>query len=149
MLRVSAWTFPSASTAFPELSCLRSPSFLEAAFGQQFDEAVFAQPAAELRRGGFVLLHVQQERGELGAFQCTPSLASPRIFRGALHRSRAKSRSSRMYFSVFRASRDTAALRDVDVPALNQFLHVAEKKVSSSVGCGCRHVRVGHQNDLW
>ena len=98
-----------------------------------------------------VLLHVEQECGELGAFERDAFLGfDDVVFGGALHQ----------FAGEFALVADVAVhlaalhaiqrrLRDVDVAALDQLLHVAEeKREQQRADVAAVHVGVGHQDDF-
>src|SRR5256885_1723815 len=124
---------------------------LEAAFGQQFDERGFTQPAAEFRRGSFILLHVQQEGSQPWAFEIHAFLGfHDVVFRGTFHQlAREVAFVADVFFRLAALHAVERGLRDVDVPAVDQFLHVAEeKRKQQRAYVAAVYVRVGHQNNF-
>ena len=88
-----------------------------------------------------VFLHVQQELRELAAFERNAFLGlDDVVFGGALHQL-AREFALVANVAVHLAALDAVQrrLRDVDVAALDQFLHVAEeKREQQRAECGCR-----------
>src|SRR6266487_1388678 len=124
---------------------------VQAALGEQFGEARVAQAPPELRRHGLVLLHIQQERSQSRALQRDTFLAlDDVVFGGALHQ---LAREVALVADVFLALPALHAverrLRDVNVIALDELLHVAEEK-SQQQRANVRtvDVRIGHENNL-
>ena len=123
----------------------------EAAFGQQFDQAGFAQAAAQLGRGSFVFLHVQQELVSARAFEVHAFFGfDDVIFGGALHQLAGKfALVANVAFGFAALHAIERRLRDVDVAALDQFLHVAEeKREQQRADVAAVDVGVGHENDF-
>src|SRR5712691_9962435 len=124
---------------------------VQTALGEQFGEASVAQAPPELRRHGLVLLHVQQERSQSRALQRDAFLAlHDVVFGGALHQ---LAREVALVANVFLALPALHAverrLRDVNVIALDELLHVPEEK-SQQQRANVRtvDVRIGHENNL-
>src|SRR6266481_2091159 len=121
----------------------------EAALREQLNKARLAQTAAELRRGGFVLLHVQQELRQSRAFQRNPLLGFHHmVLGGALHQLVGEiALVANVPLRLPALHAIERRLRDVHVAALDQLLHVAkEKREQQGADVAAVDVRVGHQN---
>ncbi len=125
--------------------------FVQAAFDQQVDERRFTETAAELGGRGFVLLNIEQEGGEASAFQAYAFLGlHDVVLGGALHQFAGKFAvvaDVAFGFAAFHAIE--RRLRDVDMAAIDELLHVAEEE-SEQQGTDVRavDVGVGHQNNF-
>ena len=124
---------------------------VELAFGQQVNQFWLAQAAAQLRGYLIVFLNIQQERGEVGAFERFAVLALHGVlFGGALHQLAGE------FALVADVAVHLAALhaierwlRDINISFFDQLAHVAEEKSEQqSADVAAVHVRVRHQNNF-
>ncbi len=125
--------------------------FLEAAFGQQFDEARLAKAAAKFCGSGLIFLNVKKKSGQAGAFKIDAFLGfDDVIFGGALHELVSKiAFIADVAFGFAALHAIERRLRDVNVAAIDELFHVAEEKSEEQgADVAAIDVRVGHENDF-
>src|SRR6201998_2080981 len=123
----------------------------KAAFGTEFDEAGFPQAATEFGCGGIVFLHVQKEGGEARTFEIYAFLGfHDVIFGGALHQFAGElAIVADVTFGLAALHAIERRLSDLDMAALDELLHMAEKeREKQSADVRAVDVGVGHQNDF-
>src|SRR5277367_2859332 len=122
---------------------------VELAFREQVHQFWFAQPAAEFGGNLIVFLNIQEESGEVGAFERFSVLALHGVlFGGALHQL-AGEFALVADVAVHLAALDAieGRLRDINISFFDQLAHVAEEKSEQQgADVAAIHVRIGHEN---